>query len=202
MRITAGMIPPGGWHYKDPSGYRIPHTGELESADKVEDAILTYRLENHIPAANPKEDLEHYICNNFPSWCRMDAPSPEPLPPRPEPNRNSGRFVDVIALWANSLLDIVGGLTLIPQREAEERATICQQCPLQVSWEHECPSCVESCRRITKMLRQGKEVTQWRKLKGCVAHGFCTQTAVHLDPKHLMEPNEAAPSNCWMRNIK
>lgn len=196
-RLIEGMILPGGWHYKDPTGYRIPHTSELPGPREVVDAILEFRLENQLPAGNPEADLENYVCTTFPHFC--SDPLTTPVPNSQNQIIVGNKFVDIIALWANSLYDQAGRMTLVTNKEAEQRSVACMNCPMQTVWEGDCPRCVENAQRITKIVRQGKEVTHWRKLHGCAAQGFCTRTAVHIDRQYLGPTNPTAPDYCWMR---
>lgn len=201
-RILEDMVLPGGWHYRSPEGYRIPFSSELPNSKTVIDAILHYRLENGLPAGDPEGDMETYVCNNFPNWCRGAADrsntfmNDTPASSKPGPLR----FVDVIALWANSLYGNAGKLGLIPLREAEQRAEICKSCPQNQVWENSCPSCVQSAQRLLTIIRQGKDVQQLADLHGCKCYGFDTRTAVHLERAHLpLEISPLSPGLCWLR---
>lgn len=197
MNIDTGRILPGGWHYNDPSGYRIPLKGELPNPGAVIEALMSYRLENNLPVGSPEADLEEFVCATYPTWCRRTPDAPRPLKER-VPARN----VDLVIGWANELYTKVGRLQLIPQKEAEERATTCRACPLQMNWSSDCPPCVTSAQRLLSILRQGKDTAaaQDGQLKGCAAFGWDNRTACHIDRQHLPpQPNPNAPAECWMR---
>lgn len=200
-RIIEGMILPGGWHYKDSTGYRIPYTGELPNPKAVVDAILHYRLENGLPAGNPEQDMEAYVCSAFPRWCAGEADRSNTFMDNTVASSRPStlRFVDIISLWANSLYGTAGKLSLVPLREAEQRAEICKGCPQNTIWENSCPPCVQSAQRLLSIIRQGKDVQQLNELHGCKCHGFCTRTAVHLEREHLPPVANDAPSACWLR---
>lgn len=195
-RVNESMILPGGWHYKDPSGYRIPHTSELANPELVIKGILDYRLENRIPVGNPERDFEDYVCSNFPNWCLTSQATPAPNPNQP---RDEVKFVDRIAAWANSLYDQAGRLSLVPMRDAQARSEICRRCPMNQNWENDCPRCVENARRLTIIIRQGRDVPNERGLMGCACHVFDVRTAIHLERAHLPATSEQAPEECWMR---
>lgn len=193
---------PGGWHYKDQSGYRIPHEGELSGPKEVIDAILTYRLQNMRPVGNPEADFHNYVCTTFPTWCVPDAgemlqaanaaltgPSGQP------------RIVDIITAWATALYDHVGKLKLVPINEAEKRSEACRGCPHNVQWQGECPPCVTNAQRLLVIIRQGREATPWRKLHACTCWNFDTRTAVHLEKEHfdISKMPALRPSFCWLK---
>jgi hypothetical protein len=196
MNIDKGRILPSGWHYKDPSGYRIPLKGELPNPQEVIAALMEYRLENNIEVGSPEGDLEEYVCSTFPTWCRREAGTPQPI--QTVPGR---RNVDLVIGWANHLYVHVGRLQLIPQKEAEERANICKNCPMQMEWSRDCPPCVTSAQRLLSILRQGKDtaVAQNGEVRGCQVYGWDNRTACHIDKQHLPPPNPNAPPACWMR---
>jgi hypothetical protein len=195
MQIETSIGLPGGWHYAQ-ADYRIPLKGELPSAKAVLDALLKHRLENNLPVGNPEGDLEAYVCEKFPTWCRRgDTVVPPPIHP-------IRRNVDLVIGWANQLYVHVGRLTLVPQKEAEARAAICVRCPMQMRWANECPPCVTSAQRLLTILRQGKDTPQGPSgtLNGCACHGWDNRTAVHLDAVHLPpQANPTAPAECWVR---
>lgn len=198
MQIETNIILPGGWHYKDETGLRIPLRGELPGAKEVISAIMSYRLENNIPVGDPQRDLEDYVCKNFPTWCRKGSGSP-PINVNPVQGRN----VDLVITWANALYNTQGRLQLVPQREAEQRATICEQCPAQMMWENDCPPCVTSAQRLLSILRQGRDtaVGQASTLHGCSLYKWDNRTAVHIDKVHLNTPEVGAPPPCWAKAL-
>jgi hypothetical protein len=200
-RIIEGVLPPGGWHYEDPTGYRIPYKGEAPSKKDLIHAIMEYRLENRIPVGHPEQELEQFLCTKFPRFCHphdmgpagtLTAAGGQIMDTIPGP-----RTVDHIAAWANALYEQAGRLEMATLKEADTRADVCRQCPMQKEWEGECPQCVTAAQRVLMIVRQGKEVTHWRKLKSCGGR-FCTRTAVHIAKQHLQQPPSGAPATCWM----
>jgi hypothetical protein len=197
MNIVTEMILPGGWHFISKDGYRIPLKSELPGPRDVIDAMVSYRLENNLPVGDPEGDLEEYVCNAYPTWCRRESGAPRPIQERP-----NLRNVDLVIGWANELYTKVGRLQLIPQKEAEERATICKACPKQMDWARDCPNCVTSAQRLLNILRQGKDTAVAQTadaVRGCSIYGWDNRTACHLDKQHLpQQPNPGAPAECWM----
>jgi hypothetical protein len=195
MQIETSIGLPGGWHYEDAAGYRIPLRGELPSAQSVIDALMQHRLENNIPVGDPQADMENFVCSRFPTYCRPKTPT---LPPaRPHGTRN----VDIVTEWANALYVNVGRLALVPAREAQARSETCVRCPMQMSWAEDCPPCVTSAQRLLMILRQGKDVPLGPSgtLNGCACHGWDNRTAVWFDRAHLPpKANPGAPEMCWV----
>jgi len=198
MQIETSIILPGGWHYKDKAGYRIPLRGELPGAKEVIAAIMQHRLENNIEVGDPQADLENYVCTNFPQWCRRGATQP-PININPVQGRN----VDVVITWANALYTTVGRLQLVPQREAEARAQVCEACPAQMMWENDCPPCVTSAQRLLSILRQGRDTQPGLSstLHGCALYKWDNRTACHVDKVHLNTQEVGAPPPCWARKL-
>jgi hypothetical protein len=196
VNIETSIGLPGGWHYRDASGYRIPAKSELASAQAVIDALMSYRLENNIAVGDPTGDLENYVCLSFPTWCRRRQ---DVVPPANPPGQ---RNVDLVIGWANELYTKIGRLQLVPQKEADARAETCARCPMQMSWAADCPPCVTSAQRLLTILRQGKDTVlgPTGRLQGCSCHGWDNRTAVHLDVVHLpLQANPSAPDFCWVR---
>ena len=197
-RIIELVLPPGGWHYKDSvHGYRVPHTGEAPTPKILEDMLQEYRLENQLPVGDIIQDIENYICSNFPRNCTVgDQPPLTIAQTQQAPSQT--RFVDLISGWANTLYQRQDK-RLIPIAEVEQRSQACLRCPLNQVWENDCPQCVTNAQRVLSIIRQGKESSQWRRLHGCRAQGFCTRTAIHLEREFLGAVAEGVPDYCWMK---
>lgn len=196
-RVLAGMIPPRGFHYVDPSGYRVPHTGEATSLENLMDLLITYRLENNLPVNDVRLDIENYICNNFPNMCAIQVAN-SPFYGAALPAPQGQRRVDLVAAWANSLYEHAAKLNLVTENEAMERAARCKGCPCNEAWENECPPCVTNAQRLLTIARQSRDVSDPGKMHYCSYYKFDTRTAVWLDLAHFV-PRQNPPEVCWLK---
>jgi len=70
MTPKENIVPPGGFHYKDPAGYTV----EGHSYQSVADNLMRYRVDNKLPVGNPLKDVFDYVCNNWPHFCTAHNP--------------------------------------------------------------------------------------------------------------------------------
>lgn len=195
-RVSEGIIPPGGWHYRDPGGYRVPATGEAYGLADLVDRVFHYRLENKVPVGDPSADVEKFICETFPAMCGMHST------PRGHFVVNSvsqERQVDVVNAWVNTLLTYhdKGQIERVPESEAQARSQACRDCPFNVVYENECGSCVTTAQRGLAIIRSGQDVHGWQKLHFCKHHRFEARTAIWLN-RHTFGPANS-PGNCWLK---
>lgn len=196
MNIVEGIIPPRGWHYVSPTGYRVPAQGEAHNFLHLVDLISKHRLENRLDVGNPSKDAEEYLCSSFPHVCgghtntgsinvhSVSAPS-------------IGRPVDLVNSWANVLLDHKEKVELVPANEANQRSMSCRGCIYNQEWENGCGPCISTARRALAILRQGNDVKEPEQMRYCGLHRIETRTAVWLERRTFGPVN--APDYCWLR---
>lgn len=184
IKLKNGIVPPGRWHYKD-----RPY-GAFYSKEKLFEAETNYRLENHIPVADVEGDITEWICEKWPNQCTGAGHLAADHPSRQE------KMVDKVARWATKWMK--WGFPLVLPDQAEKRAKICLQCPNNVGWETGCGSCTSHANRSLALVRQNREVKDFKKLKACSMTGWCNRTAVWGENK--IEAPESAPDFCWLRS--
>lgn len=194
--VVEGIVPPGGWHFKDPSGYRVPATGEAVGFLDLVSMVQKHRLENRLEIGNPEADVEGYLCTTFPHLCGIHH---MPRGAYVVNNAAQERFVDVILAWANTLLDYIhqGKVERVPESEANRRGEICRACPFNVVWEDQCGPCTATAQRALATIRSGLDVSHFQRMHYCRHHRFDARTAVWLGRAHFGA--SAAPDNCWLR---
>jgi len=194
-RVIKGMVMPGGWHYKV-EGVRRPY--EAISYDDLIAKELQYRLENGLPVGDVQQDVDEYICSTFPNQChrvsRREAPAHGPTAP---PRGKASRFIDHLIQWGERIYESQR-IELVLESEANDRAKVCVECKLNGEWRNLCPNCVTRAEQLFGIIRQGRDVARWRKLKACRLYRMDTRTAVWLRDTRC-EPDLAfiAPQNCW-----
>lgn len=100
------------------------------------------------------------------------------------------RFVKAMATWTAK------GCALVPQDEAERRASICAQCPRNV----DIPACM-GCSGVAAALEAltSRSTTQDDKLKGCEVCGCVSKLAVHF-PLETVDTSLTYPTWCWKQS--
>lgn len=181
-----GMIPPGGWHFVDNDGVRVPLDGEAENYSKLLRSVMDRRIANRMTVGDVKADVDGYICGNFPSQCgRIETPQPN------IPNSGQTRFIDKIAPALTKLHE--SGVKLVSREIAVQRAEICRQCQQNVEWENSCPSCVDGVRRLSYLMRGGQELGV-RGVKACRLHNLPLETACFVRD---IPKADGLPNECW-----
>ena len=183
-----GVIPPGGWQY--------PEGENTVRGDTHEDLIAkltAYRIANQIVLGNPEQDIERYVCQQFPSYCGTD--SNQLPPPRTAPRT----FRERVTSWAANRYQYAGGIELEDEETAEARAQVCVNCPSNQEWRAGCPPCIAATERTLLVINQNRKTKT--VVLGCAIAGHENQTACYLPPKHLKHKNQylsQLPPRCWM----
>lgn len=193
MAPKEGIIPPGGHHFVESDGHRI----EGSSFKEVAEGMIRYRLANKLPLGQPMDELNQYVCGNWPHFCAQPAPeitgqvSSEPA------------FTVAVMHWLSRLWDrqSLVPTPLVSDTEAQRRAAICRECPRQQDWaDYGCGSCVDNIRRRSYVFRAGRETS---KVTGCSILKQENQSAVFAAQATLPEPTQEQaaqlPNNCWRK---
>lgn len=196
MRVIEGLIPPQGFHYISPTGYRVPGTGEATSFTDLVKRVQTYRLENRLDVGNAEADCEDFICNNFPNMCGVFGQQTH-VQTHAIISAGMERPVDYINAWVNGLIDHFDALEFVTDAEARRRAAACRKCPYNSEWRNGCGPCVATAQRSLGTVRQGKDVPNAEEeMRYCGLHRIDTRTAIWLE-RRLFGPVNA-PSHCWL----
>ena len=201
LRAKEGAIPPGGWHYlqKTPLG-----EVRLDGADKIAtiDAITQFRINNSITLGSPEDDLDNFICSQWPHFCGSASILGEPYVQEYSEPKN---FREVVTGWLANKYSQTGKAALVDEETAEERAQICNTCPQNREWKIGCPPCVTNAERIALMVAQNHKTET--KVMGCAIAGHDNATAVHLPEPLLRHRNryteelQSDAPHCWMLRL-
>jgi len=188
-----GIIPPGGFHYEDKvQRFRV----EGSSYQSVAEAVLRYRLENKLPVGNPLKDVLDYVCTNWPHFC-SDHNAPLPV------GNGQPALSSRVATWISSLYRFVRSTTtkFVTPEEANRRARICEQCPINKDWKTGCGSCLQAAVQLGYTFRAGRKVDNEKALGACEVIGQENATAVWVDNLLPLAPEEQRrlPEKCWRR---
>ncbi len=188
MKLGKGVIPPGGWHYLE---------NETKISSWSKDSLVTelteYRIANNLPLGSPQNDIENYVCTNWPHFCL--GPKPAQLARR-KAKKIHISTVDRIAGWINSRL--LRKHELETQDVAERRAAVCLDCPKNIPIPGHCSPCNAERKRKLTLLTEGKKVPQ--KLGYCNATYQANEGAIWLPKETLRLPEnkEDLDPKCWM----
>lgn len=185
--------PPGGWRYK------VPETGQ-SFAHVTEQGLLSqlrahYKANDFNAPADLASRLEHYICEREPEYC-VESDGQPPMTP--------GKAATVAyQLALHGTRRLLGMESLVPQAQANARATTCSTCVENVELEG-CTSC--NLKTLTDIINtvRGKHRTpldpQLRSCRVCLC-GLEAKVWLPLDRLQKMTNDAeraALPPTCWM----
>jgi hypothetical protein len=191
-------VPRGGWRYL------VPDTNTVIQAGSINE--LKQRVRQHM-AANRIEippDIDAWIedggCRNLEShtyhWCKERGGNPLAAVPRERPRWRAVeilRFLRTIWSWGTT-----NGFAFVPMEEAERRAAICADCPMntQVSGCLGCTGVASLIRRIQGNHKTSKDT--W--LNACNVCG-CELKVKVLVPMGVIDNSGLEyPSYCWQNH--
>lgn len=157
--------------------------------------IAQKRAELKIPVGDVRQELTDYICGQWPHYC-VGLPGPARKPGDIQPPQGKTAFDALVATLVRWLRTPCR--ELVPQEEAERRAKICSECPLQVSVKAPCGPCAISNKRSFYLVRQGRATKLDIRLKICGRLSQDNQTAVHLPLGHISS-QASLPDHCWAK---
>lgn len=200
-------VPPQGWHY-----FQEESRIEGETFEQLADNLASYRAANHLPAGDPKSDIERFVAARWPHVLGLKEAPPDPDLPKtiygkPEVKQLAQR----VGSWCANRFSRIGAIHFVEADVAQRRANTCLACPANVgNWKHEtvenCPGCASSVEAVTVLsykIRRGRSVEREGKLGACSILGHDGQCAVHLDAsglQHAKHYQNLLPSVCWCRN--
>lgn len=183
--------PPGGWRYTEPTtGFSMKAITFSSLVSKVAQHRGNMKIEPD-PKYRLSEIIEDAICNSLSNedqlrHCKSGIRI-----------RTSVGWTEVMRFLKTAAAWIVAGAQLVPQEEAERRAQICVQCPLNVGMGGcaPCKGAVSAFR--DQFLRRSTTVDE--RLKSCGVCGCDNRTQVHVPLDVLTRARETLeyPGFCW-----
>lgn len=198
MSPKEGIIPPGGHHFIEQVG-GATHRIDGDSFRDVAEKLLKFRVANKIAVGQPMDEINEYVCKNWPHFCHM--PSQEPnYRVSAEPSFTIAVLHWVTKLWQRQALTPT---PLVPDAEAARRAAVCRECPMQRDWaDYGCGACVEGVRKRSFVFRAGRDIGV--KVTGCSVLKQDNTSAIFAShsslPEVTAEENAKLPSNCWRKH--
>lgn len=179
--------PPGGWRYEQPETGVVVQAMSLQ---ELEAKVKIHRKSNDLATGDPVADIHAWICAKYPDRCKR--------PPVVE--KTSFGLGDVVAfLKAAAEATKKGGTAFVTPEEAERRAAVCIQCPLN----KHIPGCY-GCKSIADFVFQtiGSRRSKWQgSLFQCGVCGCSNEAKVWLD-KSIIQQTQAKdyvfPEWCWL----
>jgi len=183
------MVPPGGYHY---------FQGDVRlNADTLEDLykkVSNYRAENSLPENSTKQDVDNYVCGQFPDYCHnVDSVTVRQV----VTGTKMGELMGDIQVWAKNILSSTSEHPLVGDELAEARAKVCSKCPYNVNWRGGCGSCVNATDRLSASVRQARETSSTPVLGGCSILRHDNRAAVFMQPEDLSISSDI-PDFCWL----
>lgn len=204
-RVKESMIPPGGWHYVQPTNTGGSMRIEAGSLSDLIDRVIIERVNMDLDVSTIIRDIEEYICTLGGKYqCRPDRGKRRPAGAALK-TRQIEALITRISAWVDGIHS-VSDRRMVSNQEANRRAAICRGCNQSIRWHISCDSCNDKIERFLFCLRNGRSTEYDRKLdrKGCRAIGICHRTAVHLDLEAMDAVPDAskAPTGCWIKSLK
>lgn len=193
MHVNPGRQPPNGPHFQVAPGVEL----RAPTFEALYLLIVEYRARHALPAGDPRQDVDDYICGRWPHFCHADR---KEAPPPTAPKLSTR-----VAEWAAKLMRDMpaGGYELVDTREAARRAEICRNCPFQEAWRQRCTPCNASTDALLSTVRRMKRATPFVDL-GCKLCGNDISTSAWLD-EQTMKPSDdmraKLPANCWIKKL-
>lgn len=193
--VNLSIVPSGGgWRYEQPFKdgiQRIPPRGDAGSADRLVEQVKTFRAHAHIDMGDPELDIAIYIKKNspinnrFPNKRDKEAPRVKSRP--------------IIERIRDNLLTL-GSRTpkLVILDDAEQRASVCSECPQNIKWMTGCVPCCEEIKSRGQNLRQAASAPT-DGLGACRLHDFYLPAVTFVDRDELADAHPDAPAFCWMK---
>jgi hypothetical protein len=195
MKVNTGMIPPFGPHFPVAPGVEL----KAASFDQLYAMIAKWRMENGQVPGDPRADVDKYVCGRWPRACILEKEGP----PESERGKSIGsRVNNWVAITIRN--QPPGGYPLVLQTEADDRAQICSDCPMNRGWVG-CSNCAAGTRALSARIRRLRNTPLDNQLLGCLVFGHDNQSAVHLAqniPPLTEGTTDLIPPGCWKRNLQ
>jgi hypothetical protein len=205
MRVVSGLVPPGGWHYRQklvssPARPRNQVIGAVTYEQLVEN-VFQFRLNNleMVPSGTAtreqaEQDITFYLCGHWPHNCTGSKAELANAGRTPPTVKHYSRPINRIEDWLTVLSE--RPLKWVDQARASERARICLKCPLNQTWRTGCGPCNENAARRATLFLGSRSTGLESKLKGCVSFGTLLNLSVWLE-NDFTAPGRKPPDECW-----
>lgn len=199
FQVIESIVMPGGWHKpeKDRLGRDLPQPIRADTYKKLVEAVVKFRVDNVIPVENAKQEIDEYICTNFPHMCHSVIGAEVEVSVDHHPSSYK-TLTDQMIQWLDTQVEHHSAESLELKQEAMRRAEICLKCPYNVKWNSGCGSCSEAVSRLSTILRIGNDVPKGYKLKACQILKHENRSAVWLRPDKISKSLDL-PQHCWAK---
>lgn len=169
--------PPNGWKIK------VPKTGiEFKHYDyrAISKAYKSHCGANGILLSpNWEEEFISEMCKQNPHWGRQCRPT---ITNKVVKRRLSLTavlsFLNMMRAWAESTLS--GKAAFVTQEEAERRAGICANCPLNTTLQFSCGACMGAVLTLIQAIIGKRKTSQDEHLGACLICSCSLKAAVHV----------------------
>jgi hypothetical protein len=193
-KIPQNIVPPKGWHFITPfNGVKI----ESHSENDLRAKVIRYYNDQGQSLEGLQDQITAFICSLGSSVCQQVEVTYSHGVAHHQIFENN--FDQTFLDNANTLLD-QGGLGFVETPQAEDRAAVCHNCPLNRKVAM-CPSCAGHGLRITALILKGRRTTHDGYLNECQGYAVDCKLLVHLAGKCGIEAREQIPNHCWRRHL-
>ena len=157
--------------------------------------VMEHRIRNSRPVGNPVEEVNSYVCGNWP-WLCLDT---NPKPPEIQPNASLAlRASD----WMSRFTTLRGKDDGSEQAVADSRSHICANCPQNQNYRGGCSSCVQSIDSKSSVYLRNRTASESSRLGACMVLSEHLPTSIWSTQLESLTEAQAAlvPTNCWRRN--
>lgn len=185
------ITPPPGWVYY------IPETKVKIEADDYEELIEMIYWNYHINKIEPPHNLDALVQNDI---CKQS-----PTGICDKPNKFVILPIDIMrGTTAFAIMMKQGKGAFVDQEEAERRASICAECPLNVR-NPGCYSC-KGFKFLIEKVKKGRNTSKDDKLNVCAVCKCFTKALVHVDLGIIKATTRVShasryPNHCWKKHI-
>lgn len=190
---------PGGWHKpeKDRLGRDMSEPIRASTYSDLINAVIKFRIDNVIPVGDVEQEIEDYICGNWPHMCH-DVPGAQVTVTVEHVSTSAYTLTDRMIQWLDDATEDHSIENLELRSEAQRRAEICLHCPYNVRWNDSCGSCSDAVNRMSTILRVNEDVPKGDKLRACQILHHENRAAVWLRLDKLGNSAEL-PGHCWVK---
>jgi hypothetical protein len=175
--IDRSTSPPGNWNIK------VPQTGVVFNHYDYRSICNLYK--SHC-AANGifltptwEDEFISEMCKQNTKWGRLCGRiSMKKIHRRRLSLTSVLSFLNMMKAWAQSTLS--GKSAFVTQAEAEERASVCADCPMNVTLQFSCGACMGAVMTLMSSIIGNKKTERDKDLGACLVCSCSLKTAVHV----------------------
>lgn len=197
--INTGVVPPGGWHYKQPWG-EPGETHDIGGPGYTPDILVMevtrFRIEQNIPMGDPAHDVAEYIRSIAPGNNLRHRSAYDPATTKARPIRP---LAERVREWLTikRMKPVRLHVTTDDPRKCGLR---CANCTHNIrNWHSSCVPCNEKIEHEGMNLRQRTSFELDKKLGCCRLYGMFLPAAIFLDMDDHPDRLPNSPSICWVK---